>query len=196
MGILVSRLSSYQDVLMMKTDSHLHFKDTLQRQWTTAQAAGRMETLQSQMAAGTGAAAGTAQGWGMGFYGISTHIYKLSMFGVPLGLIMIAVVYFMKASEAAMAAAVFLTVFCFLFYLMFHAPLTRAGIQSGANIATSFIVAGVAAAIVGFFIYDKKEEEKEPSQDPILVAYTDESGQRKNTAVTPSNGNDLPAFSW
>jgi hypothetical protein len=198
MGLASSRLSGYTNVMMMNTDAHLHFKDTLQKQWTTAAAAARMEVQQSQAATGSGAVAGTARGWGMGFYGISTAIYAFSMFGIPLGLILIGIIYAVGASQAAMAISIFIATFFFVFAMLFHAPIARAGITSGTNILVSFVIGAIAAAVVGFFIYD---EDGDDSETPVLVTYTDENGQTQ-TAQIPSEGDDwppkdeLPAFSW
>lgn len=189
-----SRISGYTNVMMMNTDAHLHFKDQLQKQWTTAQAAGRMETIQSQNAVGSGAVAGTSKGWAMGFYGISTAIYAFSVYGAFIGLILGGVVYAMKASQAAMAASVFIAVFFFVFFILFHAPIARAGLVSGTNILLSFATAGIAAGVIGFFIYQEEEEEKGNDYgegSPKTVTYTDQDGNQVQVPV-----NDLPAFTW
>lgn len=186
MGLMASRISGYTDVLMMPTDAHIHFKDMLQKQWTTAQAAGRMESIQSQQAVGSGAAPGTASAWGMGFYGISSAIYSFSMFGIPLGLILCAVVYLLKASQAAMAASIFITVFFLVFFIMFHAPIAHAGIVSGTNILVSVVFAGIAAAVVGFFIYSDKEE-----TDPPIPVYDPQNPQQP---IYPDN--NIPPYAF
>lgn len=190
MGLLASRVSGYTDVMMMNTDSHLHFKDTLQKQWTTAQAAGRMETMQAQNAVGSGAVAGTSKGWAMGFYGISTAIYAFSIYGCFIGLILGGVVYLMKASQAAMAASVFAVVFFFVFFLLFHAPIARAGLVSGTNILISLVTAAIVAGIVGFFIY-KEEGNNNNKSSPNIITYTDEEGNQQQVPI-----NDLPAYSF
>ena len=177
--------------MMMNTDSQLHFKDMLQDQWTTAQAAGRMETVQASQAVGSGGVGGTARAWGMGFYGISSAIYAFSLYGMFIGAGLVGLVYALKASQGAMAASVFAAVFFFVFALLFHAPMGRMGIQSGVNILISVVAAAITAAVVGFFIYEGDNKD-EPKQE---VKYMPPPGASQKDEWPPRN-NELPAYNW
>lgn len=179
MGLMASRASGYSNVLMMNTATHIHFKDTLQRQWTTAAAAARMEQNQSVAAANSpGAVPGTARAWGMGFYGISSAVFAFSKLGIPLGFVFIGLAYMMKASHETMAFAIFVATFFVFYFFIYHAPVAQGGLVSGANLLISLVVAGIVGGFVGYFLYEEG------------VGFTKDITGNQNTVVIPRTTND------
>lgn len=182
MGLLVSRLSGYSNVVMMNTDAHIHFRDTLQEQWTTAQAAGMLQTLQAgAMASGGNAVTGGGTpGWAFGWYNFSQMLCNIGYFMVPLAIIVAVIIYFIKASELAMASAVFAGVFFLVTIILFKTRRTVTGAVSGVNILIATGVGMVAAGIVGFLVYDPDADDEPQQYQVPQYSYNDSNNQNDN----------------
>lgn len=178
MGIVGSRLSGFGQTMMMDTDAHIHYRDTLQKQWTTMQAAGRLEATQQGVAAGAGGGmaggvAGSSRGWaGMPWYTIGSILYSFTAPAIVIGGIAILVTYLFKASQPAMFASIMLTLFFTMHFVLWITASQRSGILTGRNFMVSLFGSMIGSGILAFLIYDPDGDEDDggdKSQDQRVV---------------------------
>ncbi len=163
-----SRMSGYTNVLMMNTDQHLHFRDELQRQWTTAQAAGSMQTMQQAGVGGLGGGGGlgATKGWaGMPWYTISSLLYSFAPYMIVICGILTGVVFAMKGSQVMMFSALFPAIFFLMFFILFITASQRSGILTGRNFFVSLFGSMIGAGIVSFVLYSP--DDKNPPPPPV-----------------------------
>lgn len=179
MGIFFSRIGSYMNTLMMNTDTMIHFRDEMQRQMTTAQAAGQMTTIQ-QAGIGQGGVGGggsAAAAWGGGsWYAITTTFNQIAIVAVPLGIAISVVTSLMKGSQLLMFGAVFMTVFFAIERFLYSIQWGKAGIVTGQNLLISLFLASVVGAFVGFAVYQPEE-----ASDMIPDLIIDDNPNRTET---------------
>ena len=187
MGIIGSRLGGYSQVVMMNTEAHINFKDELQREWTTAQAVGRMETIQqAQIAGGGGGSAGAASGVaGLPWYTIGSMMYSFSAPAVIIGGIAALMVYMLGGSQAAMFASLFLAFMFFMNGVLWITASQRGGILTGRNFMASFFGGMIASALISFMLYDPDGSDK---SNTVVITPASATGAQVNGV----NGNLQP----
>lgn len=167
MGIMTSRLGAYSNSMMMDTSTMLHFRDELQRQQETARAAGQMQAIQQMQSGQIGSGGGGGTMWsGQLWYTIMESIQKLAIPFVPIGGIVIGIVYALQKTQMAMFGAVVFTVFFATAFFFGSIQWGKQGIVTGFNFGISLFVALGIGALVAFVMY---HPDSKNGGDPIYI---------------------------
>lgn len=160
MGVFVSRMSSMNDTMMFNTRAHINYMRNLQRQYTTAAATARMETMQQAQIGGGGAGGGGAGG----LTNLSRFWLAVSdvtrMMCLPIfiiGVVLALASYLMNLPKIAMGVAAAMVTFPVFFIGFYYNPLSPQYVMTGRVIFVPTVLAVIVGFVIAIVVYSPKE---------------------------------------